>query len=235
MSHVSQSFRRVVSSLRVAPKALIVTGALVAAVAGATLATPSIAEASSGLQYHRGYSVQHGWYCYGWADGWYHCTHHWFRTHTGAIVSTNTLWVPNNLYDPSHPSYSPAPAHRAPAHQAPAHQAPVHKTPAAKPVSHAANPGRTAIINEIRAVFGPYAGQALRVAACESDYNPNARNPTPVGGAHAAGVFQILDSSTWYTTSYRGYSPYNAWANIHAAYQIFHRDGNSWREWACKP
>jgi hypothetical protein len=24
-------------------------------------------------------------------------------------------------------------------------------------------------------------------------------------------------------------------ANIHAAYEIFKRDGYSWREWACKP
>lgn len=231
MSHVSQSFRRVVSSLRVAPKALIITGALVATVAGATLATASTAEASSGLQYHRGYSVQHGWYCYGWADGWYHCTHHWYRTNSGAIVSTNTKWVPNNLNDPAHIA---AHTQSAPVHKAPVHKAPAAK-PAAQPVSHSANPGRTAIINEIRAVFGPYAGQALRVAACESSYNPNARNSTPVGGAHASGVFQILDTSTWYTTSYRHYSPYNAWANIHAAYEIFHRDGNSWREWACKP
>ena len=227
MSHVSQSFHRVVSHLRVAPKALAVTGALAATVAGATMAMPATASASSGLEYHRGYSVQQGWYCYGWADGWYHCTHHWYRTNSGALVSTNTNWVPNGL----------SAANTAPTSQEPVHKAPAHKAPVSHPASHpgASNPGRTAIINEIRSVFGPYAGQALRVAACESGYNPNARNPTPVGRAHAAGVFQILDTSTWYTTSYRGYSPYNAWANIHAAYEIFHRDGNSWREWACKP
>ena len=94
---------------------------------------------------------------------------------------------------------------------------------------------QSGIQNEIRAVFGPYANQALAVAQCESGFNPNARNPMAIGGAHAAGVFQILDTSTWYTTSYGRYSPYNASANIHAAYQIFHRDGNSWREWACRP
>jgi len=95
---------------------------------------------------------------------------------------------------------------------------------------------QSGIQNEIRAVFGRrYANQALAVARCESGFNPNARNPMAIGGAHAAGVFQILDTSTWYTTSYGRYSPYNASANIHAAYQIFHRDGNSWREWACRP
>jgi SLT domain-containing protein len=98
----------------------------------------------------------------------------------------------------------------------------------------AANPGQQAVINEIRAVFGPYSGQALNIARCESGYNPSARNSTSVGGAHAAGVFQILDTSTWRTTAYAGQSPYNAYANIHAAYQIFQRDGYSWREWQCR-
>lgn len=228
MSQVSQSLRRVVSSLRIAPKALFVTGALVATVAGATAILPPTAQASSGLQYHRGYSLQHGWYCYGWASGEYHCTHHWVRLQNGHLVSHNVRWVPNGL---SANSYEPAAKSAA----APRH----HSSPASKPAPHnyggGNNPGRTAIINEIRAVFGPNANQALAIASCESGFNPYARNPQPVGRAHAAGVFQILDTSTWYSTSYRWASPYNANANIHAAYEIFHRDGNSWREWACRP
>lgn len=229
MSHVSQSLRRVVSSLRIAPKALFVSGALAATLAGATAAAlPATAQASSRLQYHRGYSLQNGWYCYGWADGWYHCTHHWTRTASGALISRNTAWVPNNLStSASAPAKAAAPVYHA------------HHSPSAAPTSPhwggSSNPGRTAIINEIRAVFGPNANSALAIASCESGFNPNARNPTPVGGAHAAGVFQILDTSTWYSTSYRWASPYNANANIHAAYEIFHRDGNSWREWACRP
>ncbi len=95
------------------------------------------------------------------------------------------------------------------------------------------NPGQQAIINEITAVFGPNASNALIVARCESGYDPNAYNPYPIGGSHASGVFQILYPSTWSTTSYSGSSPYDANANIHAAYQIFSRDGYSWREWAC--
>ena len=82
----------------------------------------------------------------------------------------------------------------------------------------------------IRAVFGSYAGQALAVAACESGYNPNAVNPS----SGASGVFQFL-ASTWATTSYAGYSRFNAWANVNAAHQVFVRDGYSWREWTCQP
>jgi hypothetical protein len=98
-----------------------------------------------------------------------------------------------------------------------------------------ASPGQQAIINEIQAVFGQYANGALNIARCESGFNPGATNPYPVGNSHAQGVFQILYPSTWDTTSYAGQNPYNYDANIHAAWEIFSRDGYSWREWECKP
>jgi hypothetical protein len=98
-----------------------------------------------------------------------------------------------------------------------------------------ANPGTQAVINEIVSVFGAYSQGALNVARCESGYDPNARNPYAVGNSHAEGVFQILYPSTWDTTVYANYSAYDANLNIHAAYQIFARDGDSWREWACQP
>ncbi len=110
--------------------------------------------------------------------------------------------------------------------------------PTATPVYYAptgSGPGTQAIINEIVAVFGGYSQGALNVARCESGYDPYARNPYAIGNSHAEGVFQILYPSTWDGTSYAGYSPYDANANIHAAYQIFSRDGYSWREWACQP
>lgn len=50
--------------------------------------------ASPGFYYQRGYSVQHGWLCYGWSNGVYHCTSHWYRS-GGRLVSLNTAWVPN--------------------------------------------------------------------------------------------------------------------------------------------
>lgn len=80
----------------------------------------------------------------------------------------------------------------------------------------------------IRQTFGPYAGRALAVARCESGFNPSARNSS----SGAMGVFQFMPS-TWRSTSYAGYSPYNAWANIQAAHQVFVRDGYSWGEWSC--
>ncbi len=105
------------------------------------------------------------------------------------------------------------------------------------PVQHnsAQAPSGSSVANMISQVFGPYAGAATRVAQCESGLNPNATNPQPVGNSHAEGVFQILYPSTWSGTSYAGSSPYNAWANINAAHEIFARDGNSWREWQCQP
>ena len=75
--------------------------------------------------------------------------------------------------------------------------------------------------------FGPYAAQALRVAACESRLNPNARN-----ASGASGVFQFLPS-TWAVAPYHAASPFNAWANINAAHWLFVHDDYDWREWQC--
>lgn len=98
------------------------------------------------------------------------------------------------------------------------------------------DPGKQAVINDIIAVFGDsYAQGALNIARCESGYDPNARNSYPIGNSHASGVFQILYPSTWDSTSYAAYSPFDYDKNIHAAYEIFRRDGYSWREWQCKP
>jgi hypothetical protein len=88
------------------------------------------------------------------------------------------------------------------------------------------------IINQ---VFGPYAPGALRVAQCESGLNPYAINSMYIGNSRASGVFQILYPSTWYGTSQAGASPYDAYANVRAAHDIFVRDGYSWREWVCQP
>jgi hypothetical protein len=92
----------------------------------------------------------------------------------------------------------------------------------------AASAAASSVPAMIRQTFGAYSGRALAVARCESGYNPSARNAY----SGAMGVFQFLPS-TWRGTSYAGYSPYNAWANIQAAHQVFVRDGYSWREWSC--
>ena len=226
MHRVSHFVRSVASNLHGAHKALILSGGLAATlIGGAALSTPVQARGAS-LQYHPGYTVEGSWLCYGWSNGAYHCTQHWHRSH-GGLVSDNPAWVPNvGAHSASTSSHTTKTTHTS------TRSAPVHHTSSSV---GAANPGTQGVINEIRSVFGPYAGSALAVARCESGYNANAYNRISVGGAHAAGVFQILDTSTWRTTSYAGYSPFNAWANIHAAYQIFQRDGYSWREWQCKP
>lgn len=82
--------------------------------------------------------------------------------------------------------------------------------------------------NTISRVFGPYAHQAIHVAMCESGLNPYAHNPSG-----ASGVFQIMPS-TFAGTSQAGGSIFDANNNIQAAYEIFVRDGHSFREWACR-
>lgn len=102
------------------------------------------------------------------------------------------------------------------------------------PVSHtpstSAGGNNTSVAGIIYQVFGPYAPSALSIARCESGLNPGAYNSS----SHASGIFQILYPSTWSSTPYSGYSPFNAWANINAAHAIFVRDGYSWREWQCQ-
>lgn len=106
----------------------------------------------------------------------------------------------------------------------------------ASPATHTSTQSSsTSIEGMIDQVFGPYAAGAKHVAMCESTMNPSATNTISIGGSHAAGIFQILYPSTWYTTKQAANSPYNASANIHAAYEIFARDGHSWREWVCQP
>ncbi|GCE08645.1 hypothetical protein KDAU_59740 [Dictyobacter aurantiacus] len=145
---------------------------------------------------------------------------------------------------PAAPQSAPAPA-PAPVQQAPAPTpapAPVQQAPAPAPVAPAPAPVAPAPVTTqsgdingmIDEIFGPYAAGAKHIAMCESGMNPGATNSYSVGGSHAAGLFQILYPSTWYTTSQAGASPYNARANIIAAHEIFVRDGYSWREWTCQ-
>lgn len=160
----------------------------------------------SPLHYRRGYSLQSGWLCYGWSNGMYRCTHHWKRS-TGRLISLNPRWVPN---------YGLAPSRR------PSHHSSGHATHHA---SRAVPSG--SVKNMILNTFGAAGPKALRVAMCESSLRPNAYNRSG-----ASGVFQFL-ASTWRETPYRGYSRFNAWANIEAAHWLYLRDGHSWREWSC--
>lgn len=212
---------------------LLLFGVLGLTLIASQLSSNYTANAASWLRYQRGYSVQGSWLCYGWGNGAYHCTHHWHRNAAGHLISDNHAWVPNyGAAATVAVTRQPATSHAAAPQHAPQHAPIIQRAPV---VQHPApvvsgNLGQQGVINEIRAVFGPYAGQALAVARCESGYNAYAVNRS----SDAEGVFQFL-RSTWVGTSYAGYSRFNASANIHAAYQVFSRDGHSWREWSCQP
>jgi Transglycosylase-like domain len=123
-------------------------------------------------------------------------------------------------------------SYRAPVHKKPVYKKPpaATQTPTATPTPAPAGGGNSSVVSMIDQVFGSYAQEAISVARCESGLNPAAYN----AGSHASGIFQILYPSTWDTTGYGSYSPFDASANVKAAHVIFVRDGYSWREWTCR-
>lgn len=74
---------------------------------------------------------------------------------------------------------------------------------------------------EIRAVFGKDAPTALRVAKCESGFNPKAKNKE----SSARGVFQIMQS--WHGIKEKWLL--NQSINVRVAYQLFTEQG--WNPW----
>ena len=203
--------------------ATVVSVALVSSVLGlqATQAKHTAQSRSTSNQgaihYEPGYSLQDGWFCYGWIDpAIYHCTqsfHKEQKSHSG-YISDNPAFVPNGMG--SH-TVSPAPA--SVAHPSATKTQPTPPSPPAPSGS---------VASMIDATFGAYAGQAIAVAECESGLNPGAYNAS----SGASGVFQFL-GSTWAETPWAGDSPFNAADNIAAAYWLFSRDVDTWREWSC--
>lgn len=135
------------------------------------------------------------------------------------ITNPNLIYVGQTVCIPARGTYSYAPA-RVPVKQN-------RVTPYVAPRPAPAASGSVASM--IYQVFGSYGSAAINVARCESGLNPGAYNRSG-----ASGVFQIMPG-TWAGTSEAGASPFNAYANIVAAHQIFVRDGYSWREWTCQP
>lgn len=82
------------------------------------------------------------------------------------------------------------------------------------------------ITRAVTAVFGPYAGQALRVAFCETGgtYSTTARN------GQYQGLFQM---GAWERSRY-GHAP-DALGQARAAYRYFKATGYDWSPWTCKP
>ena len=86
------------------------------------------------------------------------------------------------------------------------------------------------VIRSAAAAWGADPGQLLRVAWCESRYDPLAYNAR----SGASGLFQFMPA-TWAANSvragYAGASPFDAVASANTAAYMF-RNGQAW-QWAC--
>jgi hypothetical protein len=102
-------------------------------------------------------------------------------------------------------------------------------TPAAAPAAPVAAGGSIQqILLDAFAPLGAGAQQwALRVAKCESGYNPNAVNR----GSGASGLFQFMPA-TWASMPQGRQSVFNAVANAQAAAVLYARSGPN--QWSCK-
>lgn len=97
MKFIVESYRAAVSQIRELVRfivfgclAVTVLAAMVYGMVGTAGAAPAWR-----LYFHRGYSVQGSWLCYGWSNGAFHCTQHWRRSGSG-FISYNQRWVPSN-------------------------------------------------------------------------------------------------------------------------------------------
>ncbi|MDQ4100243.1 MAG: SH3 domain-containing protein [Chloroflexota bacterium] len=92
------------------------------------------------------------------------------------------------------------------------------------------NTGSTDVISIIYAAadrYGQPREDMLRVARCESNLIPTARNAS----SGASGLFQFLPS-TWETTPYRDYNIFDAWASANAAGWMWANGRRN--EWSCQ-
>lgn len=100
---------------------------------------------------------------------------------------------------------------------------------ATKESEHAAHFEPGSVEQMILDVFGDAGPQALRVANCESHYNPDAYNPSG-----ASGVFQIMMPTHAWRFVEHGWTAgdvFDAYRNIVVAYDIWLDSG--WRPWSC--
>jgi hypothetical protein len=77
----------------------------------------------------------------------------------------------------------------------------------------------------IRAVFGKYGEQAIRVSRCEAGLTVTAHN------GQYLGLFQM---GSWERRTY-GHHPSSPWVQARAAYRYFVASGRDWSPWSCKP
>jgi cell division protein FtsL len=106
------------------------------------------------------------------------------------------------------------------------------QSPAPTQVPLSLDPGSVGAIQAIILdAFAPLGAAAqtwaLRVAKCESNYNPYAVNRS----SGASGLFQFLPS-TWAGSPYHAQSVFDPTANAHAAAWLYQRSGPN--QWECK-
>lgn len=105
------------------------------------------------------------------------------------------------------------------------------QSPAPSQTPLSLDPGSVGAIQQIILdAFAPLGAAAqswaLRVAKCESNYNPYAVNKS----SGASGLFQFLPS-TWAASPYHASSPFDPVANAKAAAWLYQRSGPS--QWVC--
>ena len=105
------------------------------------------------------------------------------------------------------------------------------QSPAPTQVPLSLDPGSVGAIQAIILdAFAPLGAAAqtwaLKVAKCESNYNPYAVNRS----SGASGLFQFLPS-TWAASPYRAQSVFDPTANAHAAAWLYQRSGPG--QWSC--
>jgi transglycosylase-like protein with SLT domain len=75
--------------------------------------------------------------------------------------------------------------------------------------------------------FGKHADEAMRIAFCESRFDPN-----DVSGAGAVGIFQIRTvDHGWRVKKVHGKDLTDPWTNVRVAHHIYEHQG--WGPWVC--
>lgn len=85
---------------------VVLAGVALMAVASAFSGAPQASAAATTFHYVRGWTVQGSWLCYGFGNGYYHCTQHWYRASNGRLISLNSPFVPSQGSVASAPSGS---------------------------------------------------------------------------------------------------------------------------------
>jgi hypothetical protein len=144
----------------------------------------------------------------------------------GQPAVTPPTVAPRASAGPAPPATSSPPAASPPAAPSPAAS-----PPPAPPVQAGSGSTQQIILDAFAPLGAPAQAWALRVAGCESHYNPNAVNPS----SGASGLFQFLPS-TWahLPPPYPSESVFDPAANARAAARYYQDTGQTGGPWSCR-